>query len=122
MDKISLSALVAMLLAGLYGLTSLIGGIIGYVKADSKASLIAGGVSGLLLLIFAAGALKIPVVSLAGAIIVALALAGRFAPKALGLAEKAGGPVDYIMTIGAALVIISSALALLMRLGSSSNS
>ena len=38
-----------------YGLFSLIGGIIGYVKAKSKASLIAGAISGLVLLVSAYG-------------------------------------------------------------------
>jgi uncharacterized membrane protein (UPF0136 family) len=36
-----------------YGLLSLVGGIIGYLKSRSKVSLISGGVSGLLLLILA---------------------------------------------------------------------
>ena len=37
----------------LYGLLSLGGGVFGYIKSKSKASLISGGVSGLLLLILA---------------------------------------------------------------------
>ena len=37
-----------------YGLLSLGGGIIGYLKSKSKVSLISGGISGLLLLILAA--------------------------------------------------------------------
>ncbi len=34
-----------------YGIVSLIGGLVGYLKAGSKISLISGGISGLLLLI-----------------------------------------------------------------------
>lgn len=36
-----------------YGLLSLAGGILGYIKSQSKISLISGGVSGLLLLVLA---------------------------------------------------------------------
>ena len=37
----------------IYGLLSLVGGIFGYVKSESKMSLISGGISGLLLLVLA---------------------------------------------------------------------
>ncbi len=37
----------------IYGIFTLVGGIIGFVKAKSKASLIAGGISGILLLFLA---------------------------------------------------------------------
>ena len=47
--------IIAAGLTALYGLISLIGGYIGYAKAGSTASLIAGGVSGILLLLLAAG-------------------------------------------------------------------
>ncbi len=36
-----------------YGLLSIVGGVMGYVKSQSKVSLISGGVSGLLLMILA---------------------------------------------------------------------
>jgi uncharacterized membrane protein (UPF0136 family) len=36
-----------------YGLLSIVGGVMGYIKSQSKVSLISGGVSGLLLLILA---------------------------------------------------------------------
>jgi uncharacterized membrane protein (UPF0136 family) len=45
-----LTQLIAIIL---YGLLSLGGGIMGYLKSQSKVSLISGGVSGLLLLILA---------------------------------------------------------------------
>jgi len=41
---------VAPIVVGSYGLFSLIGGVIGYVKANSRPSLVAGTVSGLFLL------------------------------------------------------------------------
>ena len=35
----------------IYGIVSLVGGLIGYFKAGSKVSLISGGISGILLLV-----------------------------------------------------------------------
>ncbi len=43
----------SIIAASLYGILSIIGGIIGYQRAGSKVSLISGGISGLLLLIAA---------------------------------------------------------------------
>ena len=48
-----------------YGVLSLAGGVMGYVKAKSRASLIAGGASGLLLLGSAALATTHPLAGLA---------------------------------------------------------
>ena len=65
----------------IYGALTIIGGLIGYLKAGSKASIIAGGISGLLLLL--AGYLvtsgKIQPGFILG-LVIAIALAGRFAP------------------------------------------
>ncbi len=63
-----------------FGLLTIAGGIMGYVKAGSTASLIAGGVSGILLIV---AALLLPshvVVGLALGGIVSLLLAARFLP------------------------------------------
>ncbi len=61
-----------------FGVFNLVGGVIGFLKAGSKASLIAGSLAGLVLLLCAYGMTKgnrvAPVVSL----IVALLLGGRF--------------------------------------------
>ena len=68
----------ATLVVGFYGLFSLVGGIIGYVKAKSTASLIAGSVSGIIFLIcgywIAQGNLAAHIVSL----VLAIALGVRF--------------------------------------------
>ena len=56
-----------------YGLLSLGGGILGYVKSKSKVSLISGGISGLLLLILAIAIyLGYSWASLVAAVVVAL--------------------------------------------------
>lgn len=67
-----------VLIVTIYGAFNLIGGFIGYVKVKSKASLIAGGVAGVVLLAAAhfmhRGSEMAPIISL----IVALLLGGRF--------------------------------------------
>ncbi len=63
-----------------FGLLTIAGGLMGYVKAGSTASLIAGSISGLLLLV---AAFLLPAHVIAGltiAIVVSLLLAGRFLP------------------------------------------
>ena len=63
-----------------FGVLTIAGGIIGYVKAGSTASIIAGSISGLLLLV---AAFLLPGQALAGltiAFFVSLLLAGRFLP------------------------------------------
>ena len=63
-----------------FGLLTIAGGLMGYVKAGSTASLIAGSISGVLLLV---AAFLLPghvVAGLTIAIIVSLLLAGRFLP------------------------------------------
>jgi uncharacterized membrane protein (UPF0136 family) len=92
-----------------YGLVSLLGGVMGYVKAKSRASLIAGGVSGVLLLGSAALATVYPVAGFATAALVSLALVGRFARSALG---KRASAVGYVMIGGGVAVLVTAGLAL----------
>jgi uncharacterized membrane protein (UPF0136 family) len=68
----------------LFALLSITGGLLGWKKAGSKASLIAGGISGALLLIAAACVLSGEVkVGLTAGGVTALLLAGRFVPAFL---------------------------------------
>lgn len=67
-----------------FGALTIAGGIIGFVKAKSRASLIAGGLCGLLLI--AAGVLMFDHKVKAGLIVgvlVSVALAGQFVPKVM---------------------------------------
>src|SRR5438132_10299795 len=99
---------IAAVLTGLYGVVSLTGGIIGYVRADSVPSLVAGGIAGVLLLICAAGIFYMPALSLGGAIVIAVGLLGRFLP--LLIQQRGKGMVALIMVSGGVLVILVAGL------------
>jgi|SRR5688572_32010403 len=92
--------------AGLYGLIALTGGVIGFVKAGSLASLIAGGVSGLLLIACALFIPRRPKPGLIVALVVSVGLLGRFLPN-IGK-----GGVALVMALGGALVLVACAIAL----------
>ena len=97
-------------LTAAYGLISLTGGLIGYVKAGSLASLIAGGGSGLILLISAFIARQKPKGGLTTALVISLILVGRFIKATI-----TGGSLSAIaavMIAGGLAVIVASALAL----------
>jgi uncharacterized membrane protein (UPF0136 family) len=63
-----------------FGLVSLVLGILGFVKAKSRASLFAGGVSGVLLVVAGMMALKNPPVGYVVGAVVSGLLMGRFLP------------------------------------------
>lgn len=65
----------------IYGLLTLAGGIMGYVKAGSTASLMAGGISGILILVCAMLYLQKKPLGLYGLTVLSLALAGWFGLK-----------------------------------------
>jgi len=92
-----------------FGALTIAGGIIGFVKAKSRASLIAGGLCGLLLIV--AGALMFDHKLMAGLILgvlVSVALAGQFVPKVMlnrapihSIVMAVLSVVSLILTIGA---------------------
>ena len=65
----------------IFGLLTIVGGIIGYVKAGSVASIIAGGIAGVLLLVAAFLLPEHRVAGLATGLIISVLLAAQFAPK-----------------------------------------
>jgi len=91
-----------------YGVLSLAGGLMGYVKAKSRASLIAGGASGLVLIGSAVLATTHPVAGFVLASVVSLALVLRFAKSA----AKRASPVAVVMIGGGVVVLVSACLAL----------
>jgi len=94
----------------LFGLITLGGGIQAFVTVKSKASLIAGGFSGLLLL-FAGWEIQAGrvVPGLVVGLIVSLGLAGRFLPKFFK--EKSWWPAGAEGWLGLAGVVLTIAVA-----------
>lgn len=96
----------------IFGVLTIAGGVMGYIKAQSPASLIAGGISGLLLI--GAGAL-IATKTQPGLILgllVSLALAGRFIPAYMS--KQVFMPAG-LMSILSVLGIILTILAFIKR-------
>ena len=102
---------IALAAAAGYGVISLVGGLIGFFKAGSRASLIAGGVSGLLLIGSALLAMSRPLLGLTLASLVSLALVARFARS--GASQKRRSPLAPVMIGGGLVVVVTSILALL---------
>ncbi len=100
---------IALAVAAGYGVLALTGGVMGYVKAKSRASLIAGGVSGALLIGGAVLAASQPAVGLAIACVVSLGLIARFARSSIG---KPASTVAVVMMAGGLAVLVTSGLAL----------
>ena len=92
--------------AGLYGLIALTGRVIGFVKAGSLASLLAGGLSGLVLIASAFLISRQPRRALMVALVVTVALLARFVPNV------AKGGVALVIVLGGALVLAACATAL----------
>lgn len=107
---------VAAALAALYGIVAIVGGTIGYAVAGSVASIIAGGASGLLLILCAVGTIYFkPLWCLLGAAVISIALLIQFLPKVVhylnGTAETLA-PAPVAMTVGGLIVLFASAFAL----------
>jgi uncharacterized membrane protein (UPF0136 family) len=89
-----------------FGLLTIAGGVMGYVRAGSTASIIAGSISGLLLL---AAAFLMPgnvVVGLALAAVVSILLAGRFVPAFMKTGDfMPAGMMSVLSVIGIIMAI-----------------
>jgi len=91
-----------------FGLLTIIGGIIGYASKGSMASIIAGSVSGILLL---AAAFLLPNNATAGlalAGIVSILLAGRFLPAFLKTGDfMPAGMMSILSVIGIIMAVLA---------------
>ena len=67
----------------IFGILTVVGGVVGYIKAGSVASIIAGSITGVLLLVAAFLLPEHRAIGLATALIVSLLLAAQFIPKFL---------------------------------------
>ena len=96
----------------LFGILTIAGGIVGYVKAGSVASIIACSITGVLLLVAAFLLPQHRGVGLATALVISLLLAGQFVPKFLqtGRAMPAG-----MMSILSVIGVITAIVALVKK-------
>lgn len=92
----------------IFGLLTIVGGVIGYVKAGSTASLIAGSVSGIALIVAAwllPGNLAL---GLAIAGLVSILLAGRFIPAYMKTGQMMpAGLMSALSVIGVIVAIVA---------------
>ena len=102
----------AAIVIAAYGAFSLIGGIIGYLKAKSFASLIAGVISGVLLILCAGGMGKDSQAALLASAGIALLLGARF--TGTWLRRRRVMP-DLLMVRFSAAALIADGFALLGR-------
>jgi len=91
-----------------FGLLTIVGGVMGYAKAGSTASIIAGSISGILLLL---AAFLLPdhlAVGLALAAVVSIALAGRFVPAFIKTGHlMPAGLMSVLSVIGFIVAIVA---------------
>lgn len=92
----------------IYGVLVAAGGVLGYVKANSTPSLIAGGIAGLLLIGSGLAMLKGPYqVGWWLALIVAILLLGRFAMASFNNFKMMPGGLMIILSVIAIIVLIT---------------
>ncbi|MEY2481514.1 MAG: hypothetical protein QOK24_42 [Verrucomicrobiota bacterium] len=91
-----------------FGLLTIVGGVIGFVKAGSTASIIAGSISGIALIV---AAFVLPgnlVLGLAIAGLVSILLAGKFIPAFLKTGQvMPAGLMSLLSVIGLILAIVA---------------
>ena len=92
----------------LFGLLTIVGGVIGYASKGSMASIIAGSISGILLLVAAFLLPNNAAAGLALAGIVSILLAGRFIPAFLRTADfMPAGMMSILSAIGIVMAIVA---------------
>jgi len=89
-----------------FGALTIIGGVVGYVKAGSMASIIAGAISGILLLIAGWILPNNRTIGLAIAFVVSLLLATQFVPKLIRTGKvMPAGLMSILSVIGIVVAI-----------------
>ena len=92
----------------IFGLLTIVGGAIGYVKAGSTASIVAGAISGIALIV---AAFLLPTNAAVGLVIagvVSIALAGRFIPAFMKTGKMMpAGLMAVLSAIGIVVAIVA---------------
>jgi len=92
----------------IFGLLTIVGGVIGYMKAGSTASIIAGSISGIALLVAAFLIPGNPVLGLAIAGVISILLVGRFIPAFMQTgAVMPAGLMSLLSVIGVIVAIVA---------------
>ena len=92
----------------IFGLLTIIGGVIGFVKAGSTASIIAGSISGILLFVAAFLLPQNLAVGLILAGVVSILLAGRFVPAFLKTGQAMpAGLMSVLSVLGVIVAIVA---------------
>jgi uncharacterized membrane protein (UPF0136 family) len=91
-----------------FGVLTIVGGVIGYVKAGSVASIIAGSIAGVLLLVAAFLLPEHRAIGLATAFIISLLLAAQFVPKFIRTGRvMPAGMMSILSVIGVIAAIVA---------------
>ena len=91
-----------------FGALTIAGGVVGYVKAGSVASIIAGSVTGILLLVAAFLLPEHRAIGLATALVISLLLAGQFVPKFIRTGRvMPAGMMSTLSVIGVIAAIVA---------------
>ncbi len=92
----------------IFGLLTIVGGVIGFVKAGSTASIIAGSISGILLFVAAFLLPQNLAVGLILAGVVSILLAGRFVPAFLKTGQAMpAGLMSVLSVLGVIVAIVA---------------
>ena len=92
----------------IFGALTIVGGIIGYVKAGSLPSIIAGAITGVLLLIAGALLPEHCAAGLATAFVISLLLAAQFVPKFIRTAKvMPAGLMSILSVIGLIVAVVA---------------
>jgi uncharacterized membrane protein (UPF0136 family) len=91
-----------------FGVLTVAGGVVGYVKAGSMASIIAGSITGVLLLVAAFLLPEHRAIGLATAFIISLLLAAQFVPKFIRTGRvMPAGMMSILSVIGLIAAIVA---------------
>src|SRR6266852_720377 len=91
-----------------FGVLTIIGGVIGYVKANSVPSIIAGSITGILLLIAGYILPEHRAAGLVTALVVSLLLAAQFVPKLIRTGKvMPAGLMSILSVIGIVVAVVA---------------